>query len=188
MKALFDGDYSGLGDGATSTDFDPIYTAYIDKSGIGLNKEFDLLRGMHNIKVRQRFVKTQVFLQRECMFKIGEPFWPSVKDLSGYGHRLTFDKEKPGMFLMQVDRVEIREKKYQAELDAKEKELEQLKKYGVDKQSDTKGDFLRMLNRLNQAGYKIVKTETDVEELAYMIRMYDEDIKAKANDTRPKYE
>ncbi len=171
MACLFENDKSGLEGG----DFETIFTEYIDLSGIGETREFDLLTGIHNIQARMTFIETMLEVQKRFFKEFEMPFVNAFDDFRPFGHRLSWDPEKPELFIEQLKRIETIEKKSQAELDAKFKELNSLKKNGM-KSTDVNGrvDFVRQLNNLNKAGYKIDREKTDMEELALMIRDYNE--------------
>lgn len=172
MECLYDKDTTGLNGG----DFEAIFTEYIDLSGIGETREFDLLTQMHNIQTRMIFISNMLHIQRRFFLEFSIPFVDAFKDLYKFGHYLKWDPENPVDFLKQLERVEIIEKKSQAELDKVEKDLKTLKKDGVKSSSEMNGriEFVRQLNALNKEGYKIDRDKTDMEELALMIRDYNQ--------------
>lgn len=168
MTCLYDKDTSGLNGG----NFENIFTEYVDLSGIGETREFDLLTGIHNIQTRMTFIETMLIIQRRFYYEFEIPFVDAFQDLKKYGHHLKWDPNNPVAFLKQLETIEIIEKKSQAELDAKYKELKTLKKDGVKSDHNGRIDFIRQMNALNKDGYKIDKDKTDMEEYALMIRDY----------------
>ena len=166
MTCLFGKNTEGLNGG----DFDKIFTEYIDLSGIGETKEYDLLWSIHNIQSRVTFIAAMIDLQKKFFKEFDMPFVNAFDDFRSYGHRLKWNQEKPEEFLNQLRMIEVREKKFQAELDAKVVELQKLKKEGVTADSNGRADFVRQLNSLGKAGFRIDKDKTDMEELALMIR------------------
>jgi len=177
IDCLFNGDRSALNGG----DFDKIFTEYVDLSGVGETREYDLLTSIHNVQCRITFIDTMVKVQKEFFMNFEIPFVNAFDDFRKYGHRLSWNPEKPADFITQLQRVDVIERKSIAELDAYIKELKSLKKDGVVPDKNGRKDFIRQLNTLNKAGYKIDREKTDMEELALMIRDHNDYIRELSN-------
>jgi len=173
MKCLFNQDYEALGGG----DFEKIHTEYVDLSNIGQTKEFDLMNAIHNLQTRIMTVPILVQVQFGFFKNFEMPFVNAFDEFKKYGHRITWDPERPELFIGQMERVAIKEKKFTAELDTRLKELTDLKKNGVKVDSNSRHSFVKMLNTLGKEGYQIDKDKTDMEEMSLMIREYDESVR-----------
>lgn len=182
MECLFEKKYDGLDGG----DFDKIFTEYVDLSGIGATKEYDLMTAIHNVQSRMIYMAGMIDIQKEFLKNFDMPFVNAFPKFREKGHRLVWDPENPGLFVQQLQMVETMEKKSKAELDTKMKELTVLKKDGIKPNSSGRQDFVKKLNQLNKAGYKIDKDKSDMEELALMIKEHDEQMREMAAEQEQK--
>lgn len=180
MACLFDKDETGLEGG----DWEKLFTEYVDISGIGETIEFDLLLSIHNIQVRMTFIASMVELQKRFFKEFNMPFLKAFEDFKKYGHRISWDASDPGKFITELQRIEVRERRFQSELDVKVKELKKLKKDGVQPNTDGRKDFVRQLNNLGKVGYKIDRDKTDMEELALMIKDQNSILKDQVNNSK----
>jgi hypothetical protein len=80
-------------------------------------------------------------------------------------------------FEQQLVLIEAKEKRNVAELDVLMKELNEIQRGepAVKEDSNSRKDFIRMLNNLGRAKFIIDKDKTDMEELSLMIKQYNED-------------
>ena len=168
MSAWFKEDYSQL----SKDDFDTVYSEYIDATGMFASEEFDLVSGIHYINNRINTIKTWVSLQKQCLFLLGEPFLDELDFLSKYGHHVSWNNDIED-FNKQLDRIIIRDSRYQIDLEQKYKKLDELKNKKDIKEptkKDEREQFIRMINSLGKIGFNIDKNETTVEELALMLK------------------
>lgn len=176
MECLFHGRRELLNGG----NFEEIFTEYVDLSGIGETQEYNLMNGIHNIQTRMVFIESMIEFHKRFLKEFNMPYVDGFKDLRKYGHRLTWDPEHPQIFVQQLQMMEIKEKKNQAELDKMIKELNALKKDGVKPDKNGRVNFVRQLNNLGKAGYDINRETTDMEALALMIKDHGEEVMAEA--------
>lgn len=179
MDCLFENDFRGL-DGGGKDELDVIHTEYVDLSGIGETREYELMISIHNTEERLTFITTQLEIQQRFFKNFDIPFVNAFDDFRKYGHRLTWDDNNPEAFLKQLDMIEIREKKFVAEYDKHVKELKTLKSDGVKIDGNGRRDFIRQMNNLRRFGYQVDKDKTDIEELALMIRDHSNIMREKA--------
>jgi hypothetical protein len=168
MSAWFKKDYSKL----SKEDFDLCYSEYIDSTGMYVTEEFDVVAGIHYLTNRINTIKTWVSLQKQCLFILGEPFLDELEFITKYGHHVVWNNDFED-FNKQLDRIILRDSKFQIELEQKHKKLEELRSKRNIKEvtkKDEREQFLRMLNSLSKIGFKIDKNETTIEELALMLK------------------
>ena len=81
-----------------------------------------------------------------------------------------------------MDKILLKDSKYQAELDKKQKQLFDYRKKKQTGEEisikQTREQFIRMLNSLGKIGFKIDKNDTTVEELALMLKQQYEESEA----------
>lgn len=176
MDAMYNGRFEGIGGQAN---MDPLYTEYIDLSGLGETHQKTLLINIHNLEVRLTVMPALIDLQKKSFAATNVPYEPAFELFRKYGHRLRWDSDEPMAFIKQLERVDIREKKCIAELDEFMKELADLKENGPKISANGRQDFIKQLNRVGKPGF-IDREKTDMESYALMIADYHEDLDNKA--------
>lgn len=179
MAALFNGQYEDV---EGEQNFDLLFTAYVDLSGIGQTEEYRLLSIIHNLQWRIGQVSGFIQLEKDFFLVFSEPFMPAFDDLKRFGHRLSWDPQAPSLFIKQLERAETMEKTRVAELDEAMKELLKIKKEGIKPTTNSRQIFVQMLNGLRRNNYQVDKDKTDMEELSLMIREHDEELRARAEE------
>jgi hypothetical protein len=179
MAAMYKQDYSGL-EGGGVVELNAIYTEYIDISGIGKTKGYELLKAIHNLQCRENIISGIIRIQRICFAAFGKPFPHALEDLIKYGHRVKFDTENTEMFLRELEIIEIKERTNVAELDRLNKEMDDFNKNGVKVDDNGRKDFIRKLNDLGRLRFQIDKDKTTMEELALMISDMSEIVQEEA--------
>lgn len=173
MRCLFNKDYEGV------DDWERLYTEYIDLSGMGETRQLELVVAIHNLQTRISFISGFIEFQKTWLLQFGEPFEQGFEDVRKFGYKLHWEAGYPTQFVDQLQKMETKEKRNIAQLDAEMKELDEFTKTGKHKQkASDRADFVRMLNTLGKEGYKIDRDKTDMEELSLMIRQHSEDIEA----------
>jgi len=152
-----------------------IYAQYVDLSGLFVTREFELSAYIQSLENRLNTVIRFIELQRAYIAEFGRPFTPAFHIVKKYGHSLYWNHDSPDLplFLAKMDKMPAKEARYKVELDAKKKELfdmQRKKVKGEYNPLESRGQFVTMLNRLQQAKFVIEKPNTSVEELAYMIK------------------
>jgi hypothetical protein len=162
-----------------------IHSEYIDVSGLAINEEFDKMIIIYHLENRTKAISTLLWIQRTSIAKRKYPHFEGFEKLHYYGHVLTWDnkiKDTEG-FLKQLSDIESQELVYQSELDDIKRELEiiQKTKEHVDEPViERRRRFVRMLNNLRRADYKIDEDKTSAEALALMIHDYGEFIQEQS--------
>jgi hypothetical protein len=178
MQAWFEEKYSVLiiegevEEEILKTAFEKIHLQYVDLSGLGQTHELQMNISIHYLNTRINAVKTFIFLQREFVKNFDTPFLPGLIDFKKYGHSVYWDNDKEA-FLIKLNQIEIKESKFQAQLDAKIKELFDYRKKRDSKQHtpvQSRKEFIQHMNMLNRSGYSIDKDQTTVEEYALMLK------------------
>jgi transcriptional regulator with PAS, ATPase and Fis domain len=186
MKCMFDNNLTGLILSGKATDkqlkeaFEDIVIEYIDLAGLVDNEEIGLTKRIEQLRIRVTVIDTAIGLQKQSIRHFREPFVEGLPLLKKYGYSIAWNKDAE-QFLKELSRIETREKVQQVYLLEAEKEVEQLKKnksakVSKDIRNPTKErqKFIDLLTTLPTAGYMIDKERTTVEELASMIRQYNE--------------
>lgn len=203
MAALFNGDKTDI------HDWDNLFISYIDLSGMAQSRQKDLMTAIHNIETRLSCIDSFISVQKQCLNIAGVPLQKYVSqrtiidelgecgpaggllsietkevspfdDIKRYGHRLIWNPKDPQGFIMQLDRIESKEKRRVAELNKLHKELSDLSKSKTVKEDkDARQEFIRMLNTLSkEQGYAIDRETTDMETFCLMIKQNQEDSEA----------
>jgi hypothetical protein len=154
--------------------FELIYAEYVDLSGLFITREFELSAYIQSLWNRTNTITRFIDLQKRFIGHFSVPFVPAFDTVKKYGHVLYWNHESPDidLFLTRLAKMEAREKKYEVEIKAKEKELFELRKKKVTKEFtvlESRKQFVTSLNRLQQSRFVINKNETSMEELAIMI-------------------
>lgn len=176
MAAMFNQQYDGVGG---KENLQKLHTEYVDKSGIGQTAQFELLKKIHNTQIRKAKIDGLIELEKKWFVGFDEPFFPAFEDFKKMNHRLKWDPERPTDFIEQLQLVETKEKINISLLDNYFKELESLKKNGVQINGDSRKAFIQKMITLGKYGFKIERNKTDMEELAYMVNEYDEDMRGR---------
>src|SRR6185312_13029633 len=174
MKCLFNKDFEGVGE----ENWERLYTEYIDLSGMGEEGQLGLYVGIHNLTVRLKFITDYLEFQSKVFHLVGMPHLEKLPYIHKFGHRPKWNPQEPEKFLIELQKIETKEKRNYVELKMLEKELEDMQKIQKPQTVNARNSFVVMLNVLNKDGYKIDRDKTDMEELALMIKQHGEDIKA----------
>lgn len=167
MRCMFNQDYTEVGGKDT---WENIYTEFMDISTLAQNRVTELEIAIHNTKIRLIGMESHINLQRKAIETFGFPFGPGGSWFRKYGHRLTWNGNKEN-FLQQVKMVEIKEKRFVAELDKLEKELNDLQTNGVKENNNTRGIFMQLLSDVQRhQRYHLDKDKIMMDEFAYMIK------------------
>lgn len=180
MACLFEGRYDVLSDGkadkiALEDAWDNLYTEYLDAAGIKIN-ELILLRQIKSLECRNQAVSAYLFTNETTIELLKEPFMDAWPHLARNGHKFTWNNDVED-FKLQLKKARTKEKRYEVELNMRKKELNdylkaQEKTPSID---NSRTAFLRLIQNLSKyAGYPINKDLTTVEELAIMIKDYNE--------------
>jgi hypothetical protein len=183
MKAWFEKDYSEL----SHDDFQIVYGEYVDTSGLFLSDDFERQAYIYYLSERLNYVKMFLRLQRDFIVTFGKPFQRDFERFyDQHGYRLKWNDDLED-FEKQLVNVEMGQQKFETILDARIKELNQLRGKDIDERyKDSPEDelkksrisFIRMLNSLVKIGYKVDKPVTTVEELALMIKQQLEEVES----------
>jgi uncharacterized protein YihD (DUF1040 family) len=177
MQAWFEEKYSVLiiegevEEEILKTAFEKIHLQYVDLSGLGQTHELQMRISIHYLTTRITVIKTMLFLHREFIKNFDVPFLPGLIDFKKYGHSVYWDNDKEA-FLIKLNQIEIKESKFQAQLDAKMKELIDYHNKIKNKQHapvQSRKEFIRNMNTLNRSGYSIDKDQTMVDEYSLML-------------------
>ena len=169
MRCLFNKDFTGV------DNWDNLYAAYIDQSGICNNRFLELNVAVHNLEARLMHITGWLEMQSMVFNKTGKPYEAAFEDIHKYGHRPTVDG-----FAEQLVRIEGKEKKNISQLKKARKELDALQKIAQPETVNARNSFLTMLNVLSKGqGYNINKDTTDMEELCVMIKDHNEQAKTQ---------
>lgn len=177
MRCLFNKDYTDV------PNWEELYTQYVDLSGIGNTRQYELMVAIHNINVRLTHITSFLELQMNCYKQLNMPFVAAFADMKKYGHRVTWNPLNPTDFLDQLKRIETKEKRNYAERETLLVQLKEFQTTGIHKEKDTdRNDFVKMLNALNKKGYRIDKDDTDMHELCLMIKEMNEEAEASQTE------
>lgn len=174
INAMYKNDRSVMSD----EEFHNVYTEYIDTTGLYDSDDFNKSAYIYYLNNRINSIKLAIRLQKEFLQNFGVPYLQELKFFNRFGHFLTWKDEQN--FLSQLTNIETKEKKYISQLEANIKQLTEKrhKKKPEEKTIEqSRGKFIRMLNSLGKANYRIDNDKTTVEELAYMIKQITEDSK-----------
>lgn len=157
------------------------YTEYIDTAGLYETEEFQKITYIYYLDNRLNSVKLSVKLQKEFIEDFGIPYIPDIQFLKKFGHRVIWDESK-GVenFISQLDKCIQRDSKYESTLKSKIKELSELKEKKNTKKStlsQSRSSWIKTINSLGKIGYHIIKTETTLEELSWMIKQQTDESK-----------
>lgn len=177
MRAMFHKEITDI------PNWNELYLEFIDLSGIGMTRELELLREVTNLEIRLSKIDSFLTFQRGWYAATGEPCLKLINNIKG--HRLTWNPSEPGMFIVQLNRIEAKEKRNRVELANKQNDLEKLKKgeTTVDEENSRRL-FKDRINSLNRAGYQINQNETDMESFCLMIKRHNEEIEQLAQQNK----
>lgn len=152
-----------------------IYAQYTDLSGLFLSREFELSAYIHSLDNRINAINRFIELQKAFIAEFAMPFIADFRIAKKYGHSLYWDKERPDLplFLDNLEKIGLKEKRYVVELKAKEKELFDMQRKratGEYTLLESRKQFITMLNRLQQAKFVIDRNVTTVEDIALQIK------------------
>ncbi len=169
MNALFRNDRSVMND----KQFKTCYDEYVDTTGLYETDIFNKECYIQFLTTRINVIAIGIKLHSDFVEEFGKPYVSQLKIFNQYGHFPLWKNDKD-KFLKDLTRIGKLEKVYISQLEAKVKELEEIKSKNVDDKpmdiNKSRGNFIQTLNSLGKVGYKIEKDNTTVEELAYMIK------------------
>jgi len=154
---------------------------YIDTAELYEKDDFERQTKIEFYSHRVNNITIHIRLQREFLNEFGICYLPTLEKFKEFGHSVSW-KDKDN-FLKMMRKIELSEKVYISKMEEEIKLLQDLrskKKKGQEvplKQS--RGNFIKNIAILNKEGYKIVYTETTMEDLAYIIKLQFEAIKNK---------
>jgi len=166
-----------------------IHAQWVDLSGLFETREFELSAYIRSLEGRINTIEKFVELQKAFLAEFGLPFLPGLSIVKRYGHSFYWDKESPDeqAFLARMEKMITKEKRYEVELKAKQKELFDMQRKKAKGEYDplqSRKDFVVMLNRLQQAKFVIDKNVTTIEELGLMVKdLRDQQQEEKAQRT-----
>lgn len=173
IDCWFKKDYSKI----SKDDFGIIYGEYMDASGLFATQQFDLAIYIQDLTNRLDTIKIFIDLQLRFLEEFGVPYVDHFSFVEQFGHKMIWQDEI--QFKELCRKIISRENKYETILKVKKKQLDDLKKREaggvVLTETDSRRNFLTMLNGLGKLGYKIDKFTTTVEELALMIKQQKEE-------------
>lgn len=175
INAFYNENYSVY----TKEQIEQAYCEYMDLSGMFETKQFQQLSYINYLKVRIAVLSPFVEVQRELISTFGEPHF-DFSLAERYHYKLVWKNDKKD-FLIQLNKIEGRERKYITELRQKEKIYEEEKdKANPQKKSlkESRIDFIRNITILGKNGYSINRNETTMEEYSIMIKDSTEQNKA----------
>lgn len=154
-----------------SEEFEKIYSEYLDLSGLFVSRQFDLLAYIYRLSNRITSIKMSLCIQREMIDVFGEPYEPGLSFFEKYHHKVYWNGDRK-QFLDYLIKIESKESRFEKELAKKQKEFSESQKTKKQPKTitQTRHDFITMLNTLSKNGYKIDRDKTTVEELALMIK------------------
>ncbi len=173
MNAWFKGDRSII----TEEEYNNVYLEYIDAAGLYQSEEFERASTIHYYNNRINSIKIAIRLQKDFINNFEIPYLTGIPFFKKFGHILYWNNDIQD-FILQLDKVEKKEKKYISLLEGKIKELIDEKAKNNTKEHTVKQSresFIKMLNSLGKIGWKIDNDKTTVEELALMIKQQTED-------------
>lgn len=169
-RCLFDKDYTGV------DNWEELYTAYIDTSGLGQEGQLGLHVAIHNLDVRLKDITDFLEFQSKIYRLVNMPHVPTIDDVKKYGHRLTWPSDD---FLDQLNAIESKEKRKYVELKKLNKELRLMKDAEKPGTISARNQWLIMLNILSKdQGYKIDRDNTYMDELSLLIKQHGDDVRA----------
>ena len=187
MKCKFDNNFSVLTLSGNPSEkelinaFENIQNEYIDLCGIHV-PEIELLKSIKALECRIQSMHLYLKVSKDACDQLVEPFIFEVLNdaipcINNNGYRLTWTNKED--FKKQLNKIELKEKRYIAEHDRKNKELELYRENHPNNiESNSRTEFIRLLNELQKIGYKIDREKTFMEELGIMVNDY--------NQLRPK--
>lgn len=188
MECLFNENFAVLGEDeqiSAKEVWQAIYMEYLDLSGLAQTTELHLMKGIQTLECRITLVNTAINLHKECLRVIGQPFFPAFATLKKYGHAIWWDKnvENIEAFIVSLDKIAMKEKRYEMELESKKKDLfkfmESIKKREPSETMSRK-EFIRMMNQIEKFGFRIDREKNTVEDLAVMQSDYNAACEAAA--------
>lgn len=188
MSCKFDGKYETLVVTGEPTlqqladAWENIHTEFIDLSGTEI-EELSIMKQIKALECDIQSMNIFLFVQEEYIRLFKTPHFDNLKTLAECGHKLQWNPEAPDPegFLKQLQKVRVKESKKTALLDLRNKELADFRKTQESKKTinNSRSEFIRLMNDLGKEGYQIDKSKTTVEELAIMIKDFNEYQKAR---------
>lgn len=161
------------------TNWEELYTQYIDVSGLGKTGQLGLLTAIHNLDVRIGFINEWLRMQRGILILTNEPYYPAFEDLNnaGYGHRAVWtDKEQ---FEKLLSKIESKEQRISSDHRMLTKELESMQRAEKPGTVDARNQFFILLNVIGKhQGYAINKDDTNMLEFSLMVNSFNEEQRA----------
>jgi len=162
--------------------WEKIHTEFIDLSGTEI-EELSIMKQIKALECDIQSMNIFLFVQEEYIRLFKMPHAENLKTLAECGHKLQWNPEAPDPegFLKQLQKVRVKESRKTALLDLRNKELADFRKTQNSKKTinNSRSEFIRLLNDLGKEGYQIDKSKTTVEELAIMIKDFNDYQKAR---------
>lgn len=152
-------------------------TEFIDTAGLYDSDEFNKVAYIAQLNNRINTIRLSIKLQKDFVEEFNICYKPGLQKFKQFGYSVKWiDKET---FLNKLYEIEMSEKMYISQVEIKGKELEKLRESRGPKEDmkKTRGNFIKIINSLGKANYRIDNDKTTVEELAYMIKQRSEEVK-----------
>lgn len=172
MRCLFGKDRTGM------DNFEAIHDEYMDISGLAESEQKELLVAIHNLTVRLLVIPGMIKFQCDYFAEYQEPYFDGLLFFKKYGHTITWDLEHPEQFVLQLERMEIKERKYESQLDILKKQFADAQKGVIVQKKNARHEFIRLINRVAKHR-DIDRDKTDMETFGLMVRDYFEMNSAK---------
>lgn len=179
-NALFRNDRTVLNE----EQFKEVYTEYIDTAGLYETEEFQKVSYIYYLNNRINSLNIAIRLQLEFLNEFKFPYVENFKFFKKFGHKLEWKNDHKA-FIAQLEKVKLRESKYNTMLESSIKELKLMrekKEKTPEKTSEqTLVSWTRTINSLRKIGWKIDKDTDTVMELAIIIKQQTEETEALKN-------
>jgi hypothetical protein len=173
-RAWFKSDRSETG--IPDSDFEIVYTEYIDTVGAYKSDQFDKAGWIKHLEAKINTVTIWIKIQRDFISDFGRPFVERLAFMEEFGHYIEYTDNDS--FFVELEKIEQDLKGDISELNGSIKELEDIKKSEPVVEvtlKERREAFVRNQNTLGKIGYKIDEDKTSVEEYALMIKQQNEE-------------
>ena len=170
-SAWFEQDYSEL----SKEEFDICYTEYVDTAGLFNTENFEKITYINYLANRINSVNLAIKTHKDFIRDFGVHYESGLKFFEKFGHYIKFNTLE--QFLKDLDKIELKERKYISELENASVDLGKLKTKKDNKVStvkESRASFIRMLSSLRKIGWVIDDYVTTIEELAIIVKSQSE--------------
>lgn len=161
--------------------WEKIHVEFIDLSET-LIPEVSLLKQIKVLECDIEMINCIVFVLEESVTRLGYPLEKAVNMIAQNGHHPKWNNDVDD-YLKQCKKIRSKESKNISLLAIKNKELEDYRKAEAAKKTinNSRSEFIRVMNDLRRFGYPIDKDKTTAEELAIMIKTFNDEQKLAAD-------